>query len=73
MSKAKCPTCGKPTVHQFRPFCSKRCAQLDLAKWLNEDYAIPVGDEAAHDGQRRGDERPRQPANDDGPIIIQED
>jgi endogenous inhibitor of DNA gyrase (YacG/DUF329 family) len=35
--------CGKPQDAAFRPFCSRRCANLDLARWLNEDYAIPGG------------------------------
>lgn len=45
MSAAKCPICGKPvegTGH--KPFCSKRCAQRDLGRWLNEGYAIPAID-----------------------------
>lgn len=37
-----CPICKKPTVLDFRPFCSKRCADLDLGKWLTESYAIPA-------------------------------
>lgn len=40
-SKAKCPECNKPTAHAFRPFCSKRCADLDLGKWFNEQYVLP--------------------------------
>ena len=36
-----CPVCNKPTDAAFRPFCSKRCADLDLARWLHGDYAIP--------------------------------
>ncbi|MEX0277277.1 MAG: DNA gyrase inhibitor YacG [Ruegeria sp.] len=36
-----CPICGENTVPTYRPFCSKRCADLDLAKWLNGSYAIP--------------------------------
>ncbi|WP_170359530.1 DNA gyrase inhibitor YacG [Ruegeria arenilitoris] len=36
-----CPICGEDTVTKFRPFCSKRCADLDLAKWLNGSYAVP--------------------------------
>ncbi|GAB6053424.1 DNA gyrase inhibitor YacG [Magnetospira thiophila] len=36
----RCPRCGKPAVHGYRPFCSKRCADLDLGKWLSEDYRI---------------------------------
>jgi|GEM_PF-183825 endogenous inhibitor of DNA gyrase (YacG/DUF329 family) len=38
----KCANCGKPVVHKFRPFCSKRCSQLDLGRWLNEEYTVPV-------------------------------
>jgi endogenous inhibitor of DNA gyrase (YacG/DUF329 family) len=37
----KCAHCGKPQEHKYRPFCSKRCADLDLGRWLNEDYRIP--------------------------------
>lgn len=36
----KCPICGKPAVQQYYPFDSKRCAEIDLAKWLGGDYAI---------------------------------
>ena len=36
-----CPICGKPRDAKFRPFCSKRCADLDLAKWLKGEYSIP--------------------------------
>ncbi len=39
-----CPMCEKPTEAKFRPFCSKRCADLDLAKWFNGNYAIPADD-----------------------------
>lgn len=37
-----CPICKKPTVVDFRPFCSKRCADIDLAKWFSGSYAIPA-------------------------------
>lgn len=36
-----CPICGTETEKSHRPFCSKRCADLDLAKWLNGSYALP--------------------------------
>ena len=36
-----CPICGKDTAAQYRPFCSKRCADIDLARWLNGSYVIP--------------------------------
>lgn len=39
-----CPICKKPTVPAFRPFCCKRCADLDLGKWLGGDYAVPSRD-----------------------------
>lgn len=37
-----CPICSKNTEPKFKPFCSKRCADVDLGKWLNESYAIPA-------------------------------
>lgn len=36
-----CPICGKESSARYHPFCSKRCADVDLAKWLRGDYAIP--------------------------------
>lgn len=39
-----CPICSRPTDAKFRPFCSKRCADVDLAKWLTGAYAIPASD-----------------------------
>ena len=36
-----CPICGKPRHEEFRPFCSDRCRDRDLAKWLGDGYAIP--------------------------------
>ncbi|MCZ7675093.1 MAG: DNA gyrase inhibitor YacG [Roseovarius sp.] len=39
-----CPVCGKATVQRVRPFCSKRCADVDLGRWLRGDYALPSRD-----------------------------
>lgn len=39
-----CPLCEAETDKRYRPFCSKRCADLDLAKWLNGSYAVPSQD-----------------------------
>ena len=39
---AKCPICGKPGTADYRPFCSKRCADVDLNRWLSGVYAVPV-------------------------------
>ena len=36
-----CPVCGRETVNTCRPFCSKRCADVDLARWFNGTYAVP--------------------------------
>jgi len=36
-----CPICRKPTVAAYRPFCSRRCADIDLGQWLTGGYAVP--------------------------------
>lgn len=36
-----CPICSRPSVSEYQPFCSQRCADVDLGRWLNERYAIP--------------------------------
>lgn len=42
VSKPKCAQCRrKPVAADYRPFCSKRCADIDLNKWLSDGYAIP--------------------------------
>jgi len=48
----RCPQCGNASVRAYRPFCSKRCRDLDLAKWLDGAYAIPIVEEdgAENDG-----------------------
>jgi endogenous inhibitor of DNA gyrase (YacG/DUF329 family) len=50
----QCPVCGKPTQSEYRPFCSKRCADVDLNRWLTGSYAIPAveDDEAKDEGDR---------------------
>ncbi|OCX66688.1 DNA gyrase inhibitor [Thioclava sp. SK-1] len=45
-----CPICNKDPNPEYRPFCSRRCADIDLAKWLNGSYVIP-GDLAEEDEQ----------------------
>ncbi|MBV9509379.1 MAG: DNA gyrase inhibitor YacG [Caulobacteraceae bacterium] len=52
MTSGRCPICGKPTAPAFRPFCSKRCADVDLQRWFSGAYAIPV----ANDGEEAGEE-----------------
>lgn len=41
----KCPICGKPAVEAYKPFCSKRCADVDLNRWLTGAYVIPASDD----------------------------
>jgi len=36
-----CPICGKPRQQRYQPFCSKRCADVDLNRWLSGIYAVP--------------------------------
>ena len=68
----KCPICGAAAAIATRPFCSKRCADLDLGNWLGDRYRIPTeepadgGEESGPDGgpqsgQGSGDE-PSDPA-----------
>ena len=45
-----CPICGKPAVERFRPFCSGRCKDVDLNRWLKGVYVIPVKDDEDEDG-----------------------
>jgi endogenous inhibitor of DNA gyrase (YacG/DUF329 family) len=40
-TRGKCPICGRPSEPDYRPFCSRRCADVDLARWLSGTYAIP--------------------------------
>ena len=58
-----CPICTKATDVAHRPFCSKRCANVDLARWLGGGYAIPSTDpediEAALDAAARAVEAER--------------
>jgi uncharacterized protein len=48
----RCPNCGRPSDPAVKPFCSKRCRDIDLARWLSGAYAIPVveADEPEDDG-----------------------
>ncbi|NNU16630.1 DNA gyrase inhibitor YacG [Parvularcula sp. ZS-1/3] len=36
----RCPICEKQTDKSYEPFCSKRCADVDLGRWLNESYKV---------------------------------
>ena len=42
ISRRICANCDKPEVEKYKPFCSRRCVELDLGRWLNESYTIPA-------------------------------
>ena len=43
----KCPICSKPVEPRYRPFCSQRCQQIDLGRWLGETYRIAAEQDPA--------------------------
>jgi endogenous inhibitor of DNA gyrase (YacG/DUF329 family) len=47
-TRARCPICRAPTEAAWKPFCSRRCADVDLGRWLTGGYAIP-GEDAAEE------------------------
>ena len=49
-----CPICQKNSQHKFHPFCSLRCANIDLNRWLSGSYAIPVSQELDEDDEIPG-------------------
>jgi endogenous inhibitor of DNA gyrase (YacG/DUF329 family) len=58
----RCPICGAPTVEKFRPFCSKRCADVDLGRWFSGRYSVPAveppeGEEEQVVGNDDGEDR----------------
>ena len=56
-TQTNCPICARPAEAAYRPFCSKRCADVDLQRWLSGRYAIP--------GARGEDEGDGAPSEDD--------
>jgi uncharacterized protein len=52
IAKGKCPICGEATAYEQRPFCSRRCANIDLYRWMSGSYAIA----GREDGDEDGDE-----------------
>ena len=54
---SKCPICGKPADAVLRPFCSKRCADVDLHRWLSGVYVVPVTEDEEEDERRQEDDK----------------
>lgn len=50
-----CPICKRPSTPDYRPFCSRRCADIDLGRWMTGAYAIPGED--AEDSDERPEDR----------------
>ena len=70
-AQGRCPICGTKSETAYRPFCSARCRDVDLGRWLGGGYAIAGGQaDADEDGeaataQRTGADKEHQPASDD--------
>jgi endogenous inhibitor of DNA gyrase (YacG/DUF329 family) len=47
----RCPICGKPAIEASKPFCSERCRDVDLNRWLSNSYAIPGKPEDDQDAE----------------------
>lgn len=58
-ARGTCPICGKPPQAKYRPFCSKRCADVDLQRWFSGRYAIPAveSEEGSSEAPEDADER----------------
>jgi endogenous inhibitor of DNA gyrase (YacG/DUF329 family) len=50
--RGACPICGKPAPQKSRPFCSPRCADVDLNRWFSGVYAVPVTEDEEEDERR---------------------
>jgi uncharacterized protein len=50
-SAKKCPICGKPATGASKPFCSERCRDVDLNRWLSGSYTIPGREDEDEDGE----------------------
>lgn len=50
-TEPKCAVCSKPAGGKYRPFCSKRCADVDLGRWLKESYRVPTDESPESAGQ----------------------
>ena len=47
----KCPICDKAAVFEFRPFCSRRCGDIDLSHWLGGSYRVPAAEQDDNDAE----------------------
>ena len=54
-----CPICGRPSTRETHPFCSRRCAEVDLNRWLSGSYVVPGRSLNEDDGDDTGGESPK--------------
>lgn len=67
-SPGKCPICSAPWQDAFKPFCSRRCADVDLSRWLRGAYAIPIAnDDEDDDGDAGAGGKPNPETDGAGP------
>ncbi|MDP3738741.1 MAG: DNA gyrase inhibitor YacG [Hyphomonadaceae bacterium] len=59
-----CPICSKPADAKYAPFCSRRCADVDLSRWLKGSYAIP-GKPAGEEDENTRENGPKSAENDE--------
>lgn len=67
---SRCPICSAPSDAAFKPFCSHRCADVDLSRWLRGGYAIPVSEDDDEDGETAASQASERvpPRNGDGGV-----
>ena len=68
LRKPKCPICRKQPTVAHRPFCSKRCADIDLGRWVTGGYVIAGGDaDSDEDGQQNVQQNVHESVHESGP------
>ena len=53
-SIAKCPVCGKPSNPQYKPFCSRHCADVDLNRWFAGNYVVHTNEQPTEEDLANG-------------------
>jgi uncharacterized protein len=54
--KRPCPECGRPSARETYPFCSVRCKNVDLNRWLSGAYVLPAAEEESDDDREQSGE-----------------
>ena len=48
----RCPICKQPSAEGHKPFCSKRCADIDLHRWLAGVYRVPTNEKPEDESEK---------------------